>query len=110
MFVYAHWLADGYQQIQAFNKPERAAQFACDQIAQYLSVEEKNYNSNRGMGLKELKELPIELKTLREKFDTIDRSSMKDALMLIELYQDYCRYVVGTVSPLHTIVDISVME
>jgi len=105
MFVYAHWLRDGYQQIHAFNKPDRAAQFAYEQIMQYAANEERQLK--RGP---EPKEFPAELKVLRDKLDTTPNPTLKEALALIELYEDYCRYVVGQESPLHTITDISVVE
>jgi hypothetical protein len=106
MFIYAHWLRDGYQQIQAFNKPERAAQYAYDQIAQYASNEEKQFTRDGRE-----KEIPAELKAVREKLaEVANKPTIANAILVIELYEDYCRYVSGNESPLHTITDTSVVE
>jgi adenine-specific DNA methylase len=115
MFVYAHWTREGHQHLQAFNKAERAADYAYNQINNYVAHEERNYGPYADGGVvgrgQHVRERPAELNAVRAKLEELkNEKTLEQVQKLIGLYEDYCRHVVGQESPLHAIKDIAVVE
>lgn len=111
MYVYAHWTVDGHQTLQAFNKPDRAADYAYNQILNYITREERNYGPmSVGRG-ERMNETPPELIAVRGMLDKLKADKTVEQVQgLIDLYEEYCRHVLGQESPLHQIKDIPVVE
>jgi hypothetical protein len=108
MYVYAHWTGNGHQTLQAFNKADRAAEYGYNQIAAYVQHEERNYGSGYGGTTRELPPELIAVKKLLEELKA--ERTIEQVQKLIDLYEDYCRHIVGQESPLHAIKDIPVVE
>jgi|ERR1700722_8348676 len=104
MLVYAHFTRDGSQYLQAFNKPERAVDYAYNQIYSYYTADERHY-SNPTYG-----KMPTELAAVKTALDALKNGrTIEQIHKLIEAYEDYCR-VIGQESPLHSIRDIPLVE
>lgn len=112
MFVYAHWMKDGHQQLQAFNKPDAAATYAYNQIAAYISQEERHYAGPSVLApSREARDMPPELTAVKTMLEELkEKRTLEQVQKLIELYEEFCRHVVGQESPLHAIQDIPVVE
>ena len=116
MFVYTHWYGNGTQTVQAFNKVEKAVEFTWQQIESYISVPGKRkprsyhfFDSPKEE--KEEEETIPELVVLKIQLEKVkQKPSFENALLLIELYEDYNNHVLGQESALHTLKNIQVLE
>lgn len=121
-FVYAHWSKDGGQVVQGFYKADKAAAFAFAKLNDLVAYEERNYANSKPKVRTHLLaqeapdlysgKLPAELQTLRQRITDFSGKPivLTDAMALIDLYEDYCRHVIGSESPLHAIQEIPVVE